>query len=38
VRLRCGNVTNRALAEWLEERWARAEERLGAGERRIELS
>ena len=38
VRLRCGNVTNKALAEWLGKRWKRVEERLGTGERVIELS
>jgi predicted nuclease of predicted toxin-antitoxin system len=35
--LRCGNATNRALAEWLQERWERVEGLLGAGERLIEL-
>lgn len=35
--LRCGNATNRALADWLEARWARVEELLAAGERVIEL-
>jgi len=35
--LRCGNATNRALAEWLEARWVRAEELLESGERLIEL-
>ncbi len=38
VRLRCGNVTNRALAEWLEERWPRAEEQLESGSRIVDLS
>jgi len=37
IRLRCGNVTNRALAVWLEERWAGAEEQLRMGERLIEV-
>lgn len=35
--LRCGNATNRALAEWLQARWEPAEALLGAGERLIEL-
>lgn len=35
--LRCGNTTNRALAAWLEARWARVEKLLGEGERLIEL-
>jgi len=34
---RCGNATNRALAEWLAARWERVEELLAAGERVIEL-
>jgi predicted nuclease of predicted toxin-antitoxin system len=36
--LRCGNTTNRALAEWLEARWARVDELLVGGERVIELA
>jgi predicted nuclease of predicted toxin-antitoxin system len=35
--LRCGNATNRALAEWLEVRWERAEALLAKGERLVEL-
>ena len=35
--LRCGNATNRALAEWLDARWSRVEELLDGGERVIEL-
>ena len=35
--LRCGNVTNRALAIWLAERWDQAEELLRKGEGLIEL-
>lgn len=35
--LRCGNATNKALAEWLSARWASVEELLGNGERVIEL-
>jgi len=35
--LRCGNATNRALADWLEARWTRVEELLAAGEQVIEL-
>src|SRR4051812_18977136 len=35
--LRCGNVTNRALAEWLETRWAGIETRLGEGETLVEV-
>ena len=35
--LRCGNVTNRALAEWLETRWAEIETRLAEGEALIEV-
>ena len=35
--LRCGNTTNAALGVWLDQRWDRVEELLGAGERLIEL-
>ena len=35
--LRCGNATNRALAEWLEVRWEQAEAMLTKGERLVEL-
>lgn len=35
--LRCGNATNRALAEWLGARWDRVEQLLNRGERVIEL-
>lgn len=35
--LRCGNVTNRVLAEWLETRWERIEEPLGNGEALVEV-
>lgn len=35
--LRCGNVTNMALFNWLEPRWAQVEHLLGGGERLIEL-
>lgn len=35
--LRCGNTTNRALATWIGERWARVLELLEGGERLIEL-
>ena len=35
--LRCGNTTNRALAEWMDERWERVSEILAKGERLIEL-
>jgi predicted nuclease of predicted toxin-antitoxin system len=35
--LRCGNATNRALAEWLEARWGRVEHLLANGETLIEL-
>jgi predicted nuclease of predicted toxin-antitoxin system len=37
VWLRCGNITNRALREWLEERWSLLAERLEADERLIEV-
>lgn len=37
VWLRCGNATNRALAEWLEPRWKQVESLLDKGERLIEL-
>jgi predicted nuclease of predicted toxin-antitoxin system len=35
--LRCGNTTNRALAEWMDGRWARVAELLEQGERLVEL-
>jgi predicted nuclease of predicted toxin-antitoxin system len=35
--LRCGNITNRALRAWLDERWADVENLLVAGERLIEV-
>jgi predicted nuclease of predicted toxin-antitoxin system len=35
--LRCGNATNAALTEWLEARWAVAENLLESGEQLIEL-
>ena len=35
--LRCGNATNRALAMWLEPRWAEIESLLSAGERFVEV-
>lgn len=35
--LRCGNTTNRALSGWMDERWDRAAELLGQGERLVEL-
>jgi predicted nuclease of predicted toxin-antitoxin system len=35
--LRCGNVTNRALTEWLETRWAEIEARLADDEPFIEV-
>ena len=35
--LRCGNATNRALAEWLEARWERIEALLNDGERFVEV-
>ncbi len=35
--LRCGNATNRALATWLEARWAQIERTLGSGERFVEV-
>ena len=35
--LRCGNATNRALAEWLEGRWEAVENLLENGERLVEL-
>ena len=34
--LRCGNATNRALAEWLGVRWPQIEAMLESGERFIE--
>ncbi|HET9637627.1 MAG TPA: DUF5615 family PIN-like protein [Allosphingosinicella sp.] len=37
VWLRCGNITNRALGEWLEERWAAIAAGLEAGEALIEV-
>ena len=35
--LRCGNITNRALREWLEPRWAEIERLLKAGEGLVEV-
>ena len=35
--LRCGNVSNRSLREWLGGQWGEVERRLGAGERSITL-
>ena len=35
--LRCGNTTNRALAEWLEPRWKRIEALLESRERFVEV-
>lgn len=32
VWLRCGNITNRALRAWLDERWSKVEALLDAGE------
>jgi predicted nuclease of predicted toxin-antitoxin system len=37
VWLRCGNITNRALREWLEPRWTLVAAALKAGERLIEV-
>ena len=37
VWLRCGNITNRALREWLLDRWAELIVRLQEGERLIEV-
>jgi predicted nuclease of predicted toxin-antitoxin system len=37
VWLRCGNITNRALREWLEPRWSQLLVLLEAGDRLIEL-
>ncbi|TGX53659.1 hypothetical protein E5A73_12630 [Sphingomonas gei] len=37
VWLRCGNITNRALREWLSLRWAPLLERLEQGERLVEV-
>lgn len=37
VWLRCGNIANRALREWLAERWTLLIEKLGAGEDLIEV-
>jgi len=37
VWLRCGNVTNRALREWLAERWTAVSAGLEAGEALIEV-
>ena len=37
VWLRCGNMSNRGLRDWLTPRWAMVEERLGAGERFVEV-
>jgi predicted nuclease of predicted toxin-antitoxin system len=35
--LRCGNTTNRALTEWMDERWERVAALLQSGERLVEL-
>jgi predicted nuclease of predicted toxin-antitoxin system len=35
--LRCGNITNRALREWLVARWLPVKEKLEAGERLVEV-
>lgn len=35
--LRCGNITNRALREWLGARWEAVATRLGAGESLVEV-
>jgi predicted nuclease of predicted toxin-antitoxin system len=35
--LRCGNVTNAALASWLDQRWGDIEQLLSDGERMIEV-
>ena len=35
--LRCGNVTNRALAGWLDARWEQIEALLAQGERFVEV-
>lgn len=37
VWLRCGNMSNRGLREWLAARWPMVEERLRAGERLVEV-
>ena len=37
VWLRCGNITNRALREWLGERWPEVRQRLDAGEVFVEV-
>ena len=34
--LRCGNASNRALVDWLDQRWDQIEELLARGERLIE--
>jgi predicted nuclease of predicted toxin-antitoxin system len=35
--LRCGNITNRGLRVWLDERWSAIEQRLGDGDLIIEV-
>lgn len=35
--LRCGNITNRSLRVWLDDRWTAVEAMLEAGERLVEL-
>jgi predicted nuclease of predicted toxin-antitoxin system len=35
--MRCGNATNRALTQWMDERWDRVAELLASGERFVEL-
>ena len=37
VWLRCGNITNRALREWLGVRWPEVRQRLDAGEVFVEV-
>ena len=37
VWLRCGNMSNRGLRDWLAARWAMVEQRLRAGERFVEV-
>lgn len=35
--LRCGNITNRALRLWLDERWVALSKRLDEGDRLVEV-
>ena len=37
VWLRCGNITNRSLRIWLAARWGALAQRLGDGERMVEV-